>query len=298
MLRGELGNRKANVHLYTTHSGDVPKAKPFCCQGKLNHVTIEIVLKKSKSGDSSHIHTPSHPVTFARSSPMEHAITTPTASYTYTTNQGEITVYPSCYPPEETQGLGFILETRTTNGDITTTTPTQNRLISLATFYPLWKFIGTPLTTIGRKYLCGIASDNDDDSTIPLPTIRKIIPDELRHHLIIVTPPSSSNVIRNFPPPCNLQSPPKEISRYTTYMRQTHIPEIRIPEYPEHLAGEEKVYPGKVIIIGGRAYYVWKLIGRMSEEGAADAIAMEGLTMDATSVLLVIPPIYVQGEQS
>lgn len=141
-----------------------------------------------------------------------------------------------------------------------------------------------------RNFLCGYQ--------LPPPLLsERIIPVELRRHLVVITPPSQSpfplhhalgNRTRVWHSPSYIQ---------TAYhiMVTNGQPEIEVPLHPRKFRGIQPIKIGKVVFIQGEGYYITNEVGPFQEtEGNLWYVLMEAHTINDVATILRVPSVYTQ----
>lgn len=141
--------------------------------------------------------------------------------------------------------------------------------------------------------------NSDDPMNFPNTEFQRIVPEELRDHLIIITPPLWSAFPTLYPPSMNpaprVWLDPEQTAQEVLIRRQYAYPEVRIPLYASGLVGRKRANLGDIIFHKETAYYLTMDIGELAPTTPTDSdiIVMEARQCDQTHVLMFIPRCYL-----
>jgi len=132
----------------------------------------------------------------------------------------------------------------------------------------------------------------------PLPSeFIRMVPKELHHHLVIITPPPLSFFPRLYGTPYQEQFWPSPADVWSTLrvMEESGVLSITIPPYQNYLTGRQRVQPGDLIFHQQVAYYIIKTIGELPPQAGRPegTVMLEGRTQDRVCVIIFMPCPYV-----
>ena len=198
---------------------------------------------------------------------------------TYQTPIGNVTAYPV---KSSVNPYGFTIET-----DPPQTEPPSPRTPRFEVWF-IWQYFIHLLVTI----IAFMRGKQDKE-----PSCDSIIPFCLRHHLIVLTPPSNTPFPTWYPPSTGTRAWYTFTKTWNAvqFLRESQVPEIHILPHPPHLLSRNLIREGKVIFVGGMGIYITDEIGPYHlPDGGREVVAMEGHTIKREMILVFMPVEYAK----